>query len=156
MTKSQFRILAALLVMCPLGASGAGVNHSWDDLRHRAKAGSRIVVTRMNSTEAGGKLVTIDDESIGVEAGGVRQTIARADVYRVRSARRGRHAVYGLLIGTFAGAAVLGGADQASKSPRPSEAVPMGAILGAVAGAITGGALPPGGILYQAEKRPWP
>jgi hypothetical protein len=95
-----------------------------------------------------GKLLAIDDRAITVQEKGERQTIERRDVFRVRYANiRRRNTLLGMAIGAAAGALILGAA---ADSSNPA-AAGLGAVLGLGAGALTGGVLPIGTPLYEAE-----
>ncbi len=150
--EARLLVLAACLLLSPIGAMAAEVNHSWDQLVRTVKTGSRLTVARMSSAEVQGKLRSIDDQSMVIEYGGARQEIARDDVYRVRLAgRRARRAFLGMWIGAAVGALVTVAIDSKSKDPRPGEAAGIGAIFfGLPGGAIVGAALPVGPPLYEA------
>jgi hypothetical protein len=81
------------------------------------------------------------------------KTIARTDVFRVRYARAGHPVLCGTIIGAAVGVLSLWATERGSKHPQNDEAVGIGILLGAPAGAIVGTALPHGAPLYQAVTR---
>jgi len=135
--------------------TGAGINRSWDVLVGSVKAGKKVNVTLMSSSDVEGKLLAIDAGSITVERSGAPRVIAAADVLRVRYANiRQRHVLYGMLIGAVAGGVAFWAADKASSSPDPYESgADIGAIvIGLPLGAVVGAALPIGPPLYEAAQ----
>jgi hypothetical protein len=139
----------------PVAASSADINRSWDGLVGSIKTGKKVTVTLMSSTNVEGKLLAIDAGSITVEQSGGPQAIAAADVLRVRYAGiRLRHVLYGILIGSAAGAVGLVAIDQRSSHPGTKvEAAVLGAVfVGLPVGAVVGSALPIGPPLYETAN----
>jgi hypothetical protein len=103
------------------------------------KIDRKIVVTpRMGSGSLTGKLLSISGQLITIQQPDGDLAIARVEVLRVQYARFGHPA----LVGALAGAAIGGpggwAADHGSAHFHPAEAIEMGIILGAAAGAIVG------------------
>jgi hypothetical protein len=135
--------LPFLLCIMPVLVAGADRNRSWDVLVQTIKPGKSVVVKQMNSIQVEGKLLAIDADSITVRKGRDSRVIRRDDVLRVRYANiRRRNTLIGMAIGAGAGAAI--GATQ-------SDSEFGGALIGVGLGALTGGVLPIGAPLYEAE-----
>lgn len=148
----SIRLAALLAAVAALAAFGAEVNQSWETMTHAAKPGNRVVITRINTASLEGTLRSIDGASMTIEHAAGTETIPREYVFRVRSGgTRGRHALYGALIGAGAGALTLWAIDRGSSIPHTGEAVGLGIFLGGGAGAIAGVAMPAGTTLYEAR-----
>jgi len=136
-----------LTLLFAASASGAEVNHSWEQLLATIQSGRKIIVTRMSSANLEARLISIGDQSITVQQSDGPRVIPRNEVFRVRYApARPRNAALGALIGGAGGALVF----TVCESERKAEAAAMGAIFGLIGGAITGGALRSGPPLYEA------
>ncbi len=149
MVSTGLRIL--IVSLAPVLAFCGEVNRSWDALMQSVKPGKTVVVTRMNSAQVEGKLLSISAESITVNWHKQPQVVQREDVYRVRIANRRRWQ-------TLAGMAVGGGALAAIAGARSGDLGPAGTALGAGFGALVGAGvgalLPIGNPLFQREGRP--
>jgi hypothetical protein len=127
----------------------AQVNRSWEVLMETLKPDSKVVVTKMNSGNVEGKLLSITADSITVDWQGQPSVVQRPDVFRVRTADiRMRHTLIGMAIG--AGVGVAWGANLGDVN-RGLSVVILGG-LGTGIGAAAGAALPIGRPLYQVEK----
>jgi len=146
MASGMLRLFA--LSIAPALAASAEVNRSWDVLLQSLQPGKKVVVTRMNSGNVEGKLLETTADSITVRWHGKPQVIQRDDVFRVRIADiRRRHTLWGMAIGTGAGA-IIGASVDTARGP----AATVFGLFGIGIGAAVGGALPIGRPLYQAEK----
>jgi len=130
---------------------------SWSDL-NRLKAGQSIQVVETNLKRHDGKFVAATDDLLSLKEEGADISIKRNDVARVSissGAKRGEHAVIGLLIGGAAGAGIgaLSGSSHGflGGSSRGLTAL-AGVIIGAPSGAIVGAVLPAHTTLYRAEQ----
>lgn len=147
------RVIALIFFVVSASAQ-AEVNRSWDALVQNVKVGKKVVVTRTNTSNAEGKLLAIDPDTLTVKVRGASERIRREDVFRVRYADiRARHALIGLAAGVGAGFALGAGIGS-----RPGDDISRGgmgtaiAVIGGGIGAATGGLLPIGEPLYEARK----
>ncbi len=137
-------VVAATLVPSLLGRD---VNRSWDTLVSTLKPGRRVVVVQHNRKQEEGKVLSLTDESITVQAADKPLTIKRDEIYRVRVAgTRSKRSLIGLGAGVVAG--VVFGANLGSRRHGTS-AVAFGGIFGGI-GAAAGAAMPVGAPLYEA------
>ena len=124
--------------------AGAEVNRSWDTLMQTVKFGKKVVVTRVNSTRAEGKLLALTGDSVTVEVKKQPVVIERSNVFRLRYADiRKKWTLIGLGIGVGAGLIV----GVASGGPSADNGW---ALIGAGVGALTGAAIPTGPPLYES------
>jgi uncharacterized membrane protein len=129
----------------------------WSDL-NRLKAGQGIEVIESRMQRHAGKLVTFTDEVLTLQEGGSELSIKREDVVRVSTAsgaKRGEHAVIGLVVGGAIGAAV-GAASGSSTgflggSSRGLTAL-VGIAIGAPSGALVGAVVPAHTTVYRAAR----
>ena len=142
------RLLSALAAaLLTPSLFGAEVNRSWETLAATLRPGRNVVVVQHSGKRAEGKLLTLTEESITVQAGAQPLTIQRDEVFRVRVAgTRGKRSLIGLGLGAAAGVAI--GANLGSRRHALS-AVAFGGILGGT-GAAAGAAIPIGKPLYEA------
>lgn len=128
---------------------------SWSDLRG-LKVGQGIEVIESSMTHHGGEFVSVSDVVLTLQEKGSDISIKRENVVRVTTssgARRGEHAVIGLLVGAGAGAGIGAAAGSGSKTwVGLSEGVGalVGIAIGATSGAIVGAAIPAHTTVYRA------
>jgi hypothetical protein len=134
------------MAMAPIFLVHGQVNRSWEVLMESVKPDKAIVVTRMNSGNLEGKLLSITADSITLQWRGQSTVVQRPDVFR-KAGTRARNALIGMAIG--AGAGVAWGANLGQKH-RALSVVVLGG-LGVGVGAAAGSALPIGPPLYQLE-----
>ena len=141
-----------VLLFSPLHAQE---NTSWETLAKSLKAGKRISVTQMNLSSFQGKLVTISDDSLTVEAEGHQtKTVQRSEIVRVSLAgQRARNALIGLGIGVAAGAGI-GLAIQGNPDVSSATAAAIVGVVGGLGGLGAGAALPANRVLYRAPRQP--
>lgn len=131
----------------------AEANRSWDTLVETVKVGKKVVVTRMNTSNAEGKLLAIDADTITVKLHGAPECIRRENVFRVRYADIRRHHA---LIGAAAGFAVCFATGVTTEWKYTGLSRSEGGLFfgawGAGVGAATGALLPIGKPLYEVRK----
>ena len=128
---------------------------SWSDLR-RLKVGQGIEVIESSMKHHGGEFVNVSDEVLTLQEKGSDVSVKRQNVVRVSTAsgaRRGEHAVIGLVVGGGIGAAIgalagsshgfLGGSDRGI-------AALVGIVIGAPGGALVGAVIPAHTTVYRA------
>ena len=128
---------------------------SWSDLGG-LRVGQGIVVVEASMKSHGGQFVSVSDDVLTLQEKGSDVSVKREDVVRVSTAsgaRRGEHAVIGLVVGGLAGAGI--GAAAGSRSTGwvgVSEAVGavIGVAIGATGGAIMGAVIPARTTIYRA------
>jgi hypothetical protein len=155
----KFRRVLPILIFF-LGISDAlpaQQSGSWSDL-NRLKSGQSIQVVETNMKRHDGNFVAATDELLSLTEEGANVSMKRSDVARVSissGAKRGKHAVIGLLIGGGAGAGIgaLSGSSHGflGGSSRGLTAL-AGVIIGAPSGAIVGAVLPAHTTVYRAEQ----
>jgi hypothetical protein len=156
MKGNRILLVLSLSLAAPAFLAAADVNRSWEELTRTIVSGKKVVVTRMNSAKVEGRLIQITADSITVQERQVTEkpeprTVQRADVYRVRYADiRAKHAIWGMLIGAGA-AAAIGGLSY-NEEQKVEAAVIYALFFGLPIGAATGAALPIGAPIYEAEK----
>jgi hypothetical protein len=151
------RVLALLLLF--LGTPGVLVAQkpvgSWSDL-NRLRAGQGIVVIESSMKRHAGEFVSVTDELLTLQEKGSDLSVKRENVARVSTssgAKRGEHALIGLVIGAAVGAGI--GAASGSKtgflggSSRGITAL-VGLVIGAPSGAVIGAVLPAHATVYRA------
>ena len=150
------RVLAALVLFLGIPAALAAQTQrgSWSDL-NGLKAGQGIEVVESSMKSHSGKFVTVTDEFLSLKEHGTEVTIKREDVVRVSTssgAKRGAHAVIGLVIGGVVGAGIgaLAGSSHGflGGSSRGITAL-VGLVIGAPSGAAVGALLPAHTTIYQ-------
>jgi hypothetical protein len=152
------RALVFLLLF--LGIPGALLaqkqSGSWSNL-NGLKAGQGIEVIESNMKRHTGDFVSVSDELLTLKEKGSDVSVKREAVARVSTssgAKRGEHALIGLVIGAAAGAGI--GAASGSKtgflggSSRGITAL-VGLVIGAPSGAVVGAVLPAHTTLYRAS-----
>jgi len=128
---------------------------SWSDLRG-LRVGQGIVVIESSMKHHDGEFVSVSDEVLTLQEKGADVSVKREDVVRVSTAsgaRRGEHAVIGLVVGGLLGAAI--GAASGSTtgflggSSRGITAL-VGIAIGAPSGAAVGATVPAHTTIYRA------
>lgn len=128
---------------------------TWSDL-NRLKAGQGIEVIESNMKQHEGQFLAVTDELLSLREHGSDVSVKRGDVVRVSTssaARRGEHAVIGLVVGGAIGAGI--GALAGSKtgflggSSRGITAL-VGIVLGAPSGALVGAMVPGHTTVYRS------
>lgn len=151
------RALVFLLVLLGIpNALAAQTKHeSWSNL-NGLKAGQGIEVIESNMKRHAGEFVSVTDELLTFKEKGSDISVKREEVARVSTssgAKRGEHALIGLVIGAAVGAGV--GAASGSNtgflggSSRGITAL-VGLVIGAPSGAVVGAVLPAHATVYRA------
>jgi hypothetical protein len=128
---------------------------SWSDLRG-LKVGQGIEVIESSMKHHGGEFVNVSDEVLTLQEKGSDVSVKRENVVRVSTAsgaRRGEHAVIGLVVGAAVGAGIGAAAGSGSKGwVGLSEGVGalVGIAIGATSGAIVGAVIPAHTTIYRA------
>jgi hypothetical protein len=128
---------------------------SWSDLRG-LKVGQGIEVIESSMKRHGGEFVNVSDEVLTLQEKGSDVSVKRENVVRVSTAsgaRRGEHAVIGLVVGAAVGAGIGAAAGSGSKGwVGLSEGVGalVGIAIGATSGAIVGAVIPAHTTIYRA------
>jgi len=128
---------------------------SWSDLRG-LRVGQGIVVIESSMKRHDGEFISVTDEVLTLQEKGSGVSVKREDVVRVSTAsgaRRGEHAVIGLVVGGLAGAGIGAAVGSGSKDwVGVSEAVGavIGVAIGATSGAIVGAVIPAHTTIYRA------
>ena len=128
---------------------------SWSDLRG-LKVGQGIEVIESSMKHHGGEFVSVSDDVVTLQEKGSDVSVKREDIVRVSTAsgaRRGEHAVIGLVVGAAVGAGIGAAAGSGSKAwVGLSEGVGalVGIAIGATSGAIVGAVIPAHTTIYRA------
>jgi hypothetical protein len=128
---------------------------SWSDLRG-LRVGQGIVVIESSMKRHNGEFISVADDVLTLQEKGSDVSVKREAVVRVSTAsgaRRGEHAVIGLVVGGLAGAGIGAAAGSGSKTwIGVSEGVGalVGVAIGATSGAIVGAVIPAHTTIYRA------
>ena len=128
---------------------------SWSDLRG-LRVGQGIVVIESSMKRHDGEFISVADDVLTLQEKGSDVSVKREAVVRVSTAsgaRRGEHAVIGLVVGGLAGAGIGAAAGSGSKDwIGVSEGVGalVGVAIGATGGAIVGAVIPAHTTIYRA------
>jgi hypothetical protein len=128
---------------------------SWSDLRG-LRVGQGIVVIESSMKRHDGEFISVADDVLTLQEKGSDVSVKREAVVRVSTAsgaRRGEHAVIGLVVGGLAGAGIGAAAGSGSKGwIGVSEGVGalVGVAIGATSGAIVGAVIPAHTTIYRA------
>lgn len=151
------RCLAMVLLLGLPAAVGAQVQQrQWSDL-NGLKVGQGIEVIESNMKSHGGEFVAVTDEVITVREKSSDVTVKRENVARISAAsgaRRGEHAVIGLVVGGLIGAgigAMAGSSTGFLGGSSRGIAALVGVVIGAPSGAAVGAVLPAHTTIYRAE-----
>jgi len=152
-----FRLYLVLLFAFGLPAALCAQKQqgSWSDLRG-LRVGQGIVVIESSMKLHNGEFISVTEEVLTVQEKGSDASVKREDIVRVSTtsgARRGEHAVIGLVVGGLAGAGI--GAAVGSRSKDwigLSEGVDalIGIAIGATSGAIVCAVIPAHTTIYRA------
>lgn len=148
---------ALVLLLLFLGIPGAllAQEQSWSNL-NGLKVGQGIEVIESSMKHHAGEFVSVSDELLTLKEKGSEVSMKRENVARVSTssgAKRGEHALIGLVIGAAVGAGV--GAASGSNtgflggSSRGITAL-VGLVIGAPSGAVVGAVLPAHTTVYRA------
>jgi hypothetical protein len=128
---------------------------SWPDLRG-LRVGQGVVVIDSSMKPHNGEFIGVTDEVLTLQEKGSDVAVKREDVVRVSTAsgaRRGEHAVIGLVVGGLAGAGIGAASGSRSKGwAGLSEGIGalVGIAIGATGGAIVGAVIPAHTTIYRA------
>lgn len=152
---SRFCLILLFFLGLPAALCAQKQQGSWSDLRG-LKVGQGIEVVESSMKRHGGEFVSVTDEVLSLQEKGSDVSVKRENVVRVSTAsgaRRGEHAVIGLVVGGLLGAAV-GAASGSSTgflggSSRGITAL-VGIAIGAPSGAAVGATVPAHTTIYRA------
>ena len=149
-------ILAFVLGLCAATPAAQAQHGQWSDLKAlRARQGIDLIESNMKNHHGG--FVEVTDEEITLREKGSEVSVKREHVARVSTAsnaRRGEHAVVGLVVGGLIGAGI--GAASGSNtgflggSSRGIGAL-VGVAIGAPSGAVVGACVPAHTTIYRAN-----
>src|SRR5580693_9926527 len=152
---SRFCLVFVLVPGLPAALCAQKQQGSWSDLRG-LKVGQGIEVIEASMKRHGGQFVSVSDEMLTLQEKGSDVSVKRQDIVRVSTAsgaRRGEHAVIGLVVGAAVGAGIGAAAGSGSKGwVGLSEGVGalVGIAIGATSGAIVGAVIPAHTTIYRA------
>jgi len=152
---SRFCLVFVLVLGLPAALCAQEQQGSWSDLRG-LKVGQGIEVIEASMKRHGGQFVSVSDDVLTLQEKGSDVSVKREDIVRVSTAsgaRRGEHAVIGLVVGGLVGAAI-GAASGSSTgflggSSRGLTAL-VGIAIGAPSGAAVGATIPAHATIYRA------
>ena len=152
---SRFCLVFVLVLGLPAALCAQKQQGSWSDLRG-LKVGQGIEVIEASMKRHGGQFVSVSDDVLTLQEKGFDVSVKREDIVRVSTAsgaRRGEHAVIGLVVGGLVGAAI-GAASGSSTgflggSSRGLTAL-VGIAIGAPSGAAVGATIPAHATIYRA------
>lgn len=162
MTSRLCKVLVVVLAL-PLALSAQKQQGSWSDLRG-LKVGQGIVVIEASMKHHDGGFVSVSDDVLTLQEKGSDVSVKREDVVRVSTAsgaRRGEHALIGLVVGGVIGAGI--GAIAADRSTGngfwswkadPGIGALVGIVIGAPSGAAVGAVIPAHTTIYRAAPAP--
>ena len=148
-------LILVLFLGLPAALLAQKQQSSWSDLRG-LKVGQGIEVIESSMKHHGGEFVNVSDEVLILQEKGSDVSVKRENVVRVSTAsgaRRGEHAVIGLVVGAAGGAGIGAAAGSGSKGwVGLSEGVGalVGIAIGATSGAIVGAVIPAHTTIYRA------
>ena len=156
---SRALVLLLLLLGIPSALVAQTTSEPWSNL-NRLKVGQGIEVVESSMKRHAGEFVSVQDEHLTLKEKGSDVSVKREDVARVSTssgAKRGEHALIGLVIGAAVGAGI-GAASGSSTgflggSSRGIAAL-VGLVIGAPSGAVVGAVLPAHTIVYRAPPLP--
>jgi hypothetical protein len=151
----RFYLVLVFVLGLPAARCAQKQQGSWSDLRG-LRVGQGIVVIESSMKHHDGEFISVTDEVLTVQGKGSDVSVKREDVVRVSTtsgARRGEHAVIGLVVGGLAGAGIGAAAGSRSKDwIGVSEGVGalVGIAIGATSGAIVGAVIPAHTTIYRS------
>ena len=151
----RFCLVLVFVLALPAALCAQKQQGSWSDLRG-LKVGQGIEVIEASMKRHGGQFVSVSDDVLTLQEKGSDVSVKREDIVRVSTAsgaRRGEHAVIGLVVGGLVGAAI-GAASGSSTgflggSSRGLTAL-VGIAIGAPSGAAVGATIPAHATIYRA------
>ena len=152
---SRTCLVLVLLLGLPAALCAQKQQGSWSDLRG-LRVGQGIVVIETSMTSHSGQFASVSDDVLTLQEKGSDVSVKREDVVRVSTAsgaRRGEHAVIGLVVGGLVGAGIGAAAGSGSKGwVGLAEGVGalVGVAIGATGGAIVGAVIPAHTTIYRA------
>ncbi len=152
---SRACLVLVLVLGLPAALCAQKQQGSWSDLRG-LRVGQGIEVIEASMKRHGGQFVSVNDDVLTLQEKSSDVSVKREDVVRVSTAsgaRRGEHAVIGLVAGGLIGAAI-GAASGSSTgflggSSRGLTAL-VGIAIGAPSGAAVGATIPAHATVYRA------
>ena len=156
MSRNWMRLAAGSLFAIALQADD-GAESSWQNVQ-QLQVGQKIRLVQMDRESANGKLLSVSDESISLQAGKGKRTVLRADVLRIdrKGGKRARNLVIGAAVG--AGVGVTAGAVLSRKTIVGYIGTPAAMLVGGIASSIFGmavGAFFPGyAAVFRAPTSP--
>jgi hypothetical protein len=149
-------LMLVLLLGLPIALGAQTQQDSWSNL-NRLKAGQRIEVVESSLKRHAGKFAAFTDKLLILKENGSDVSVKREDVARVSTssgAKRGEHAMIGLVIGGAIGAGI-GAASGSSTgflggSSRGIAAF-VGIVIGGPSGALVGAVLPAHTTVYRSS-----
>jgi hypothetical protein len=154
MTSRSWLVLLLFLGL-PAALCAQKQQGQWSDL-NGLKAGQGIVVIESSMKHHDGEFISVTDEVLTLQEKGADVSVKREDVVRVSTAsgaRRGEHAVIGLVVGGLVGAGIGAAVGSGSKSfigLQEGIGALVGVAIGATGGAITGAVIPAHTTIYRA------
>ena len=151
----RFSLVLVFVLALPAALCAQKQQGSWSDLRG-LRVGQGIVVIESSMKHHDGEFISVTDEALTLQENGSDVSVKREDVVRVSTAsgaRRGEHAVIGLVVGGLAGAGIGAAAGSRSRGwVGLSEGVGalVGVAIGATSGAIVGAVIPAHTTIYRA------
>jgi hypothetical protein len=152
---SRACLILVLLLGLPAALWAQKQQGSWSDVRG-LKVGQGIEVVESSMKRHGGEFVSVSDEVLTLQEKGSDVSVKREDIVRVSTAsgaRRGEHAVIGLVVGAAVGTAIGAAAGSSTgffgRSSRGITAL-IGLAIGAPSGAAVGATIPAHVTVYRA------
>jgi hypothetical protein len=152
---SRLCLVLVFLLALPAAVFGQKQRGQWSDLRGLS-VGQGIVVIESSMKQHNGEFISVSDEVLTLQEKGSDISVKREDVVRVSTgsaARRGEHAVIGLVVGGLVGAGIGAGAGSGSKGwagLQEGVGALVGVAIGATSGAIVGAVIPAHTTIYRA------
>jgi len=147
--------MLVFLLALPAALCAQKAKDSWSNL-NGLKAGLGIEVIESSMKHHSGKFVSVSDEVLTLQEKGSDVSVKREDVVRVSTgsgAKRGEHALIGLVVGGAIGAGVGAASGSAhgflGGSSRGITAL-VGIVIGAPSGALVGAVIPAHTTVYRA------
>jgi hypothetical protein len=156
---SRLRMVLVFVLGFPAALYAQRQQGSWPDLRG-LRVGQGIVVIEASMKHHDGEFVSVTDDGLTLQEKGSDVSVKREDVVRVSTAsgaRRGEHAVIGLVVGGLVGAGIGAiAADHSTGSgfwswkAQPGIGAFVGIVIGAPSGAAVGAVIPAHTTIYRA------
>ncbi len=151
------RLCMALVVVLGLPAALCAQKQqgAWSDLRG-LRVGQGIVVIESSMKQHDGEFISVSDDVLTLQEKGSDVAVKRETVVRVSTtsgARRGEHAVIGLVVGGLAGGGIGAAAGSQSKGWVGASELAgalLGIAIGATSGVIVGAVIPAHTTIYRA------